>query len=158
MNEQAYAVRVGELATAVGYPLPSIRWVENAELWAVLGPQGVAAPVLQLDRRVSQWCAALFDLVVAEGLQRAAFGMHRHHRILRVGYFFLGAGSAVAVGRLSGLPLAPGIAVALAVTVLTVLLISATMRAGCTGGSTPGCARFSAPRRCARGWSTCGGR
>ena len=125
VNEQEYAVRVGELATAVGYPLPSIRWVEGAEVWAVLGPSGVAAPVLQLDHRVSQWCSALFDLVVAEAMQRAALGMRRHQWIFRVGYFCLGAISVVLVARLTGWPLLPGLALSFAVVIVGVLLSSA---------------------------------
>jgi hypothetical protein len=126
VNEQELTVRVGELATAVGYPLPSITWVDNAKIWAVLRPRGVAAPVLQLDRRVSQWCTPLFDLVVAESLQRAAFGMHRHHRILQVGYLVMAAASVVVVDRLFALPLLPEWAVTMAAVVLAVLLISAT--------------------------------
>jgi hypothetical protein len=102
VNEQELFLRVGELATAAGYPIPSIEWTDRRGPYVAVDERGVAGPVLRLRPEVSQWCSSVQDLMIAQMLLCARFGMYRHHRQLKIWGFVLTGAVGVVLAVLYG--------------------------------------------------------
>ncbi|GAA1586979.1 MULTISPECIES: hypothetical protein [Kribbella] len=91
MNDEHLFLRVGELAAAVGCPMPSISRVEctpRTHLARVTG--GTVGPDLHLRSDAEQWCAELRDLMIAQALLAYRMGAHRHRRWFKLADFIAG--------------------------------------------------------------------
>ncbi|MGW6200706.1 hypothetical protein ACWF0M_31485 [Kribbella sp. NPDC055110] len=84
MNEQEMYIRVGELATAIGYPMPSIEWTEARGRVVAFDEQRVAGPALRLRPEAAHWCSSLRDVLIAEILLSARFGAYRQQRQFKI--------------------------------------------------------------------------
>jgi hypothetical protein len=98
VNEQDFATRVGELATRIGYPMPSVEWTDHRGPYMRIDERRVAGPVLRLRPEVAQWCSSLRDVTIAQMMLCARFGMSRHHRQLKIWGFGLTAAVAFVLG------------------------------------------------------------
>lgn len=81
MNDQELFLRVGELATAAGCPMPAITRVECSPrtLPAKVQP-GTVAPELLLRSDAEQWCVEARDLAIAQALLAYRLGLPQHRR------------------------------------------------------------------------------
>lgn len=98
MNEQEFARRAGELATRIGYPMPSVEWADRRGRYVTIDERRASAPVLLMRPEVAQWCSSLRDVMIAQTMLCARFGMYRHHRQLKIWGFGLTAAVALVLG------------------------------------------------------------
>jgi hypothetical protein len=86
VNEQEMFSRVGELSGRIGYPMPSIKWVEGVtgQACALLreNRQGAATLVLH-DHIEAELSREEQDFHIAQELVQARQGAHRHRRRIK---------------------------------------------------------------------------
>ncbi|TCC16498.1 hypothetical protein [Kribbella speibonae] len=111
MNDQELFLRVGELATAAGCPMPAITRVECSPrtLPAKVQP-GTVAPELLLRSDAEQWCVEARDLAITQALLAYRMGLPRHlrwyKRVQAVAGCLLAMVATAQWGFLVGAPLA----------------------------------------------------
>jgi hypothetical protein len=106
VNEQKLFLRVGELAGRVGYPMPTVNWVEGVigEDCIRLQENGTGAAVLTVHNHVDEHHSAEEqELLVTQLLLHARLGASRQARRLktmeRILSFVLGVGLVLVASR-----------------------------------------------------------
>jgi hypothetical protein len=77
VNEQQMYVRVGELATRVGYPMPAVERTTDPKVPAIYLKQGAVGPTMMLKGLTEELPPQVFDFLVTQDLVQAREGMHR---------------------------------------------------------------------------------
>jgi hypothetical protein len=81
VNEQDLFLKVGELATRTGYPMPSIRMVDAPrQNFVRLKPQGSVGPVLELRPEIWEIPAGRLEFFIAQDFVGFGLGVQRHRR------------------------------------------------------------------------------
>lgn len=87
MNDQDFAFRVGELATRIGYSIPSIDWTADKKYCArgiMLDPNGAFGETLHVYRGVEQSMPVhVQDFLIAQEFTQARLGAWRQRRRLQ---------------------------------------------------------------------------
>ncbi|MFF0264543.1 hypothetical protein [Kribbella sp. NPDC004536] len=92
MNDQQLFLRVGELAAAVGCPMPAITRVDlSPRTVPAQVSDGMVGPDLKLRSDAEKWCVEALDVVIAQALLAYRLGVPRHHRWFRRATFVVGA-------------------------------------------------------------------
>lgn len=87
VNEQELCVRVGELATRVGYPMPAIERTTDPKMPAVQLKQGQVGPTMVLKCHTEELPPQVIDFLVAQDfVQARAGGFRNRMRLNLVGF------------------------------------------------------------------------
>ncbi|MGC4940630.1 hypothetical protein [Kribbella sp. DT2] len=101
MNEQEMYVRVGQLATRVGYPMPAIERTTDPKVPAVRLKQGAVGPTMVLRCHTEELPGQVFDFLVTQDLVQARKGVLRRHWW---GAYVIPLGLGLAVGTVTDWP------------------------------------------------------
>jgi len=106
VNEQEFALRVGELATRIGYSIPSVEWSADKKYCArgiMLDPNGAFGETLYVYRGIEQSMPVhVQDFLIAQEFTQARLGVWRQRRwllgtmnALAIVFSFVAVGRAV---------------------------------------------------------------
>lgn len=101
MNDQQLFLRVGELAAAVGCPMPAITRVNfSPRTPPAQVSDGTVGPDLKLRSDAEKWCPEALDVIVAQALLAYRMGLPRHHRWFKRAEIVAGAALMLAAVQL----------------------------------------------------------
>lgn len=87
MNQQEFAAKVGELATRIGYPMPSVDWSSDKKYHdrgVVLDPNTAFGPTLHVHYCAeNSMPAEVREFLVAQEFVQARLGVWRHRRLMK---------------------------------------------------------------------------
>jgi hypothetical protein len=115
VNEQELYVRVGELATRVGYPVPAIERTTDPKVPAVQLKQGTVGPTMVLKCHTEELPARVIDFLVTQDLVQARRGVLRGQWW---GAYAIPLSAGLAIGTVTDWPLWSKFVVAALVWVL----------------------------------------